>query len=125
MLKKIDHTAVTISDMERSLKFYTEVLGFKKHQTIELPDLYIEYLKLGDSLLELFAVKDAAGDPRRQMNQVGFQHLCILSDDVDGDAAQLKKKGVEFTMEPQGAEGVKKIAFFEDPDGIKIELVER
>ena len=125
MLKRIDHTAVTISDMERSLKFYTEVLGFERHQTIKMPELYIEYLKLGDSLLELFAVKDAGGDPRREINQLGFQHLCILSDDVDGDAAKLKEQGVEFTMAPQEAEGVKKIAFFEDPDGVKIELVER
>jgi len=125
MLQRIDHTAVTVSDMERSMRFYTEVLGFVAHETIDIPDLHIEYLKLGDSLLELFAVKNAAGDPRRQIDQVGFQHLCLLSDDVEGDAVRLKEKGVNFTMEPQAAEGVKKIAFFEDPDGVNIELVER
>jgi lactoylglutathione lyase len=125
MLQRIDHTAVTVSDMERSMKFYTEVLGFVAHQTIDLPGLHIEYLKLGDSLLELFAVKDAAGDPRRQIGQVGFQHLCLLSDDLEGDAARLKDKGVNFTTQPQAAEGVKKLAFFEDPDGVNIELVER
>ena len=127
MIQKIDHTAITISDMKRSVKFYTEVLGFKPHQTIELPEseMHIEYLKLGDTLLELFEVKGGGGDPRRKIDQLGFQHLCLLSDNVEGDAKKLKEKGVKFTMEPQEAKGVKRIAFFEDPDGISIELVER
>ncbi len=125
MLQKIDHTAITVSDIERSMEFYIKVLGFRPHQTIDLPGLHIEYLKLGDSLLELFAVETPKGDPRRETNQLGFQHLCLLSDDVVGDAAKLAEQRVKFTMEPQVAKGVKWVAFFEDPDGIKIELVER
>jgi len=53
---------------------------------------------------------------------LGYKHLCLQTDDVDADVARLKAAGVKITTEPFDTQINSRIAFFEDPDGIMLEL---
>jgi lactoylglutathione lyase len=92
----IAHVAVTVKDMEKSLDFYTRVLGFKRAFTIPDPQTgnpWIEYLYIGNGqFIELFygGAKDNpwSGELR------GFNHLCVQVDDIHSAVAHIKKEGV-------------------------------
>ncbi|MCQ6282761.1 VOC family protein [Bacillus sp. EB600] len=120
MIKGINHKAFHVLDMERSLDFYCNKLGFKKafelNQTNGEP--WIVYVKVADGcFLELFyggaeGVRDRA------------EHICFEVDDIQETADQLKKKGV--TLEQEISQGIALNYQFWviDPDGNWLEFME-
>jgi methylmalonyl-CoA epimerase len=124
---RFDHVAVTVKDIERSIGFYRDLLGFEVVGQLLLRDdtFKIVYLRSGGACIELFEFRDndaqtAVGVP----DQVGgFKHVALQTDDVDAVAAKLKAAGTVFTVEPKDAAGGVRLAFFRDPDGNLLELV--
>lgn len=123
----IAHIAITVKDMEKSLDFYTRVLGFKKAFEIPEPetgDPWIEYLYVGGGqFVELFygGAKDNPwnGDLR------GFNHLCLEVDDIHSVVERIKKEGVEITDNgPKQGCDYNWQAWIKDPDGIRIEFMQ-
>jgi len=55
---------------------------------------------------------------------VGYKHIALLVDSVDEEYERLSKAGVKFTLLPKTIQDVVRIAFFRDPDGMDIELIE-
>lgn len=123
------HTMLRVKDLEKSVAFYTKLLGMKELRRREVPDgkYTLAFVGYGDeadtSVLEL--TYNWGKDEGYQLG-TGFGHLAVGVPDVAATCARLKKEGARITREPGPVKfGSTVIAFVEDPDGYKIELVER
>ena len=129
MFQKIDHIELMPSDLERSLKFYTEILGFKiamRFKPVNVPIEEIVFIELGGTQIELFSCKGQAAPPSKgEQWQVGLRRIGLLVEDMDKAVEYLRSKGVEISSDPRTTEEDLKIAEFKDPDGVAIELIER
>ncbi|MGH7810906.1 MAG: VOC family protein [Candidatus Binatia bacterium] len=120
MFKRIDHVAVHVSDLDRSVKFYERHFGFKHYfQHAAGSGLQIAYLKLGDTVLELTQHTDGA--------MAGF-HFCLETDSFDDTVAKLQRDGVQLVRAPHDTaarepreNGWRRVVFA-GPDGEQIEL---
>ncbi|CAN7420719.1 VOC family protein [Rhizobium rhizogenes] len=123
-VKSIGHVAVSVKDIERSLDFYVNKLGFEEMFRLEQDDrLWIVYLRITDTqYLELFP--DAVGDSAPPFANVGFNHLCLEVDDIDGAIAELTAKGVALTSEKKLGVDHNYQAWIADPEGNRIELMQ-
>jgi catechol 2,3-dioxygenase-like lactoylglutathione lyase family enzyme len=123
MFKRIDHVEIAPSDLERSIAFYTEVLGFrlKERVQLDLPVLrQVVYLELGDTMLELLDyVSPAPADPTIR---VGYQMMALEVESMEKALAFLAEKGIEPTQPPMDVGGGALRAEIMDVDGLPIEL---
>ena len=124
MITAYAHAALTAKDMAKSLKFYTEALGFKVAFDLKNPrtgDPWIEYLLVAPGqFLELFyGGQDAPQTP----DAAGFNHLCFAVDDLEATVERVRSAGYPIDVEPQlGSDGNWQ-AWVRDPDGVRIELM--
>jgi lactoylglutathione lyase len=120
MFKRIDHVAIHVTDLDRSVAFYEKHFGFKKYfQHAATGGLQIAYLKLGDTVLELTHKTDGA--------MLGF-HFCLETDNFDETVSKLQKDGVQLIRAPHDTaarepreNGWRRVVFG-GPDGEQIEL---
>jgi catechol 2,3-dioxygenase-like lactoylglutathione lyase family enzyme len=124
---RFDHVAITVRDIERSVAFYRDLLGFDVLGQLFLNEgtFKIVYLRSGGACVELFEFRGQAAETAVGVPDTvgGFKHLALQTDDVDGLAASLKAAGTVFTLDPLDAAGGVRLAFFRDPDGNLLELV--
>jgi len=126
MIRRIDHTTITVRDLQRSVDFYTTLLGFTIDHEMWIPEsqLRIVFLRLGDTILELFGVQDPKGEMVSDVNEiVGYKHICLLVDDVDEEFNRLRDSGAQFRIEPVTVQNSVRVAFLKDPDGMDVELI--
>jgi glyoxylase I family protein len=123
MFKRIDHVEIAPSDLEKSIAFYTEVLGFrmKERVPLDLPILrQVVYLELGDTMLELLDyVSPAPADPTIR---VGYRIMALEVESMKDALAFLAEKGIEPTQPPMDVGGGALRAEIVDVDGLTIEL---
>jgi len=143
---EVGPVGITVKDMYTSVKFYTEVLGFKKINDNEFTgtnyedlenifglNIHVVQLQLGDEQIELTDYLTSGGrsiPEDAKANDLSFQHIAIVVSDMDKAFARLKKFNVEFvSTAPQTlpktippAEGVKAF-YFHDPDKHSLELI--
>jgi catechol 2,3-dioxygenase-like lactoylglutathione lyase family enzyme len=143
---KVEVVGITVKEMERSLKFYTEVLGFKKISDTEYKgesheklqgifglNMRVARLQLGDEFIELTDYLTTGGrsiPEDARSNDLFFQHIAIVVSDMDKAYQQVKKYNVEHvSTSPQtlpksipAAEGIKAF-YFHDPDNHNLELI--
>ncbi|UTZ24150.1 SMU1112c/YaeR family gloxylase I-like metalloprotein [Vibrio campbellii] len=127
MFKVIHHVAIICSDYPRSKRFYTEVLGLKviAENYREARDSYKLDLALPDgSQVELFSFPGAPERPSFPEAQ-GLRHLAFLVDDVEQVKAYLESNDVE--VEPIRIDEFtgKAFTFFQDPDGLPLEIYQK
>ena len=122
------HTMLRVGDLERSLRFYTEVLGMRLLRRKDYPEgkftlAFVGYGEEADtSVLEL--TFNWGVDKYDLGNAYG--HIAISVDDARGACEEVKRRGGKVTREAGPMKhGTTVIAFVEDPDGYKIELIER
>ena len=142
-LTGISHTSFTVSDMDRSLAFYRDLLGMTLIMEIERQGAFIEQvvgfpgaslrivgLKLrsgSDHVLELIEYRVPRGQriDLRTCN-IGSPHLCFVTDDIQSAYEELRSKGGQFKSPPvripSGPSAGGFDAYFLDPDGITLEL---
>ncbi|WP_300664545.1 VOC family protein [Fluviicola sp.] len=126
MLKSVHHIAIICSDYERSKRFYTEVLGFEilaENYRSERNSYKLDLILNGVYCIELFSFPEP---PKRisRPEASGLRHFAFSVNDIEASINELASKQVacepiridEFTG--------KRFTFFEDPDGLPIELVE-
>ena len=98
MFKRIDHVEITTGNIEKTLDFYTNILGFKvkERNPMNRPPLKeIVYITLGDTMIELLAFDNPA--PISTIApQVGYRMIALEVEDMDKAIAFLKEKGVEI-----------------------------
>ncbi len=125
-LKAIGHVALKVADIERSLAFYRDTLGFKEMMRIPHPDdgkPWIAYLRITDTqFLELFVggESDRAPGP----NATAINHFCLESHDLEATAAALRRLGVTLTVEPKTGADFNRQCWIADPDGNRIEFMQ-
>lgn len=126
MIQSIAHAAITVRNMEESVRFYTEALGFTKAFEIPHPQTgepWIVYLNAGKGqFVELFyggTVENPWDDPL-----IGFNHLCFAVEDIHAAAQQVKDAGYALDVEPMEGCDFNWQAWTKDPNGVRVELMQ-
>ena len=122
------HTMVRITDPEQSRAFY-EALGFRFERDMDIVrngelEATNYFYGIGDqeSVLELTFNHDG----RTYDLGTGYGHIAVGVDDLDGTLSRLKDQGIEPEKPPYSvSEGGSRLCFVRDPDGYRIELIER
>lgn len=120
------HTMIRVGDLEKSINFYTEILGMKLLRQKDYPDGKFSLAFVGygneqdNSVIELTYNWDTDSYDLGS----GFGHLAIEVDDVYAAAEKIRDQGGKIIREPGPMNaGTTIIAFVEDPDGYQIELL--
>jgi lactoylglutathione lyase len=121
------HTMIRVGNLEESLKFYTEVLGMKLLRQKDYPDgkFTLAFVGYGDeSDHTVVELTYNWGVDKYDLGN-GFGHLAIGVDDIYKTCEEIKAQGGKVTREPGPMKhGSTVIAFIEDPNGYKIELIQ-
>lgn len=127
MFKRIDHIELLTAAPERTLAFYTGVLGFRERERGRIPEtpsgpLELVYLDLGGTTIEVMCYPEAKSIlPRRADQRLGWQCLALEVDDMDRALQILGEKGVSAAWGPVKRHDYAR-AEIRDPDGNPIEL---
>ena len=125
MITGIAHIAINAKDMEKSLDFYTRILGFTKAFSMEHHETgkpWIEYLQAGNQFVELF-YNGTEDNPWRSSLR-GFNHLCLQVDDIYTTVKQIEETGYLMDQPVKQGRDTNLQAWLTDPDGIRIELMQ-
>ncbi len=130
-IKRIDHIAIVVENLDRALGVYRDALGLAVTAVKEMPeqDVKIAFLPSGDSEIELLEPIHADSGIGKYLAKrgEGLHHICLEVEDIEATLADLKARGSQLIDETpkQGAHG--KIAFIhpKGSHGVLIELVQR
>jgi catechol 2,3-dioxygenase-like lactoylglutathione lyase family enzyme len=142
LVNRIHHTGLTVTDLERSISFYRDLLGCVEVMRQEKRGGYLAAIvgyadadvkmahlcaPTGDHIIELFEYRTPEAIPTAlEPRRVGNAHLCFVVDDLDAVYQRLRSAGVETFSPPveidtgvnRGGKGL----YLRDPDGITLEL---
>lgn len=122
---RILHTCLNVSDLDRSINFYTEHLGLKFVSRREIKQNNAQIAFLNDAnggAIELTHWRDK----KHLTEGDNFDHIAFGVEDIEATVANLRRRGVTIAMEPFSLQGsTSKIAFIRDPDGNWLELIEQ
>lgn len=140
MIKNIRHTGIVVVDLEASLCFYRDLLGFQIAKKMEESGDYIDnvlslfhtrvttvkMISPSGQMIELLKYHShPAAQRRREIFEIGVSHIAFSVDDLDTEYRRLEKEGIQFNSPPQlSPDGYAKVAFCKAPEGTLIELVE-
>ena len=124
---EMDHIVLNVADVERSLLFYTEVLGLKGERIEEFRGAKVGFPSVrinGDTLIDLMKSPPSAQAPQETPN---LNHFCLVAESLDLSALaqSLRAKDVPIVREPVsrwGAHGQASSIYILDPDGNEIEI---
>jgi len=129
MTFKSHHTAFTVNNLEESISWYQDKLGFKIIYEYKKGNMEFALLKLDSVKIELFSFVDGTKpipNYRKKLmddlHVAGTKHLCIEVEKLDEAVEKLKEKKVEFVTEVDSAAFGGHYIFFKDINGILIEL---
>ena len=138
MFHRIEHTALSVSSLERSVAFYRDVIGMEVVMEVDFSDetlgkvnglagcrARVVHLKLGGTALELFEYREPKGrSAARELRQcdTGFIHIGFRVTDIHRHCAELREKGVRFFGEPLRIRPGTFVVYFEGPDGEVCEM---
>ena len=123
------HTMLRVKNLEQSVHFYTDMFGMRELRRIDVPDgkYTLVFMGYGDesthTVLEL--TYNYGQDSGYEIG-TAFGHLAVGVPDIHGAIEKMRAGGTKITREPGPVKfGTTVIAFVEDPDGYKVELIER
>ncbi len=125
---RILHSMIRVNDLEESIKFYTEVLGMKLLREKEYPEgkfslAFLGYGKETENTVIELTYNWSTSDYEHGN---AFGHIAIEVDDIYKVCEEIKSKGVKVIRDPGPMMGSRLLlAFIEDPNGYKIELIEK
>lgn len=129
MIKRIDHIAIVVADIEAALRFWRDTLGLDLSAVREVPEqaAKIAFLPTGDSEVELVEPTTPDSGLARYLTKrgPGIHHICFEVDDLAQTLAELKARGVRLIDEtPKPGAGGRQLAFIhpEAANGVLIEL---
>lgn len=121
MITKAEHIGIMVKDIERSIKFYGEVLGLELIERQSFNGLELAFFRVGDTEIELIQGGSGYSESDAVVNHVAFR-----VEDIDAALDKLREHGVTLIdQEPREIWTGCRIAFFRGPDGEKLELFER
>ena len=122
------HTMIRVGDLERSIKFYTENLGMKELRRSDYPDGKFTLVFVGYGHEKDHTVLELTYNYGTETYDLGsgFGHLALGVSDIKATCEKLRAAGAKIVRKPGPMKfGKTIIAFVEDPDGYKIELIEK
>lgn len=134
----VSHIGICVSDLERSLRFYCDGLGFERAEShsignefadaLEVPrdvELTSQFIRREGLSIELlhYASPRTVGEPSRSRRQIGLTHLSFVVPDVDRAAALLVQCGATVLAETRTTGDGIDLLFLADPDGVRVELM--
>jgi catechol 2,3-dioxygenase-like lactoylglutathione lyase family enzyme len=140
MIKDIRHTGIVVIDLEASLHFYRDFLGFQVVKQMEEAGDYINNISSlrnvrvttvkmtspSGQMIELLKYHSHPLEQRtREICEIGISHIAFTVDNLDMEYERLKDTGIQFNSPPQlSPDGYAKVTFCRAPEGTLIELVE-
>lgn len=121
----LGHVAIKVTDLDRSLDYYINKLGFPEMLRLTKDDgtVWLVYLRITDEqYLEVFP--GAENDRAPGWNANGMNHMCLTVDNIDEVLARIAAAGLELLLPLKTAIDGNRQAWLEDPDGNRIELME-
>jgi len=118
-MNELDHVGLYVKDIARSVVFYGEIFGFEVTRTMELGEAKIVFLDIGGGLLEFIERPEGPGAPPDGR----WNHTAYGVDDYD--AMESKLEGLGLELRKVTLDDGKRIAFFKDPDGHDVEIMEK
>jgi glyoxylase I family protein len=137
MLKEVHHTGLSVTDIDKSLELYHDILGFEIEwdatienipefgTVISLPGVKerICMMRLNNCRIELFQFFEPKGKKiERRQCDLGYMHVAFVVDELKDICRKLTEKGIKFYSKPQDL-GVYEVVFFYGFDGETIELM--
>ena len=122
------HTMLRVGDLERSITFYTEVLGMRLLRRKDYPGgrFTLAFVGYGEERDTTVLELTHNWDTESYEIGSGYGHIAIGVADIHGVCEQIRSKGGQVTREPGPMKnGTTVIAFVEDPDGYRVELIEQ
>ncbi len=118
-LEGLDHIAISVSDVERSVQWYIEVLGLER-QHAEVWDDVPVFVGKGATGIAIFPARDTA-DGSMKRARIGLRHFALRADRANFLRAQeeLKARGIDFEFEDHE---IAHSIYFRDPDGFDLEI---
>jgi catechol 2,3-dioxygenase-like lactoylglutathione lyase family enzyme len=123
MVRELNHVGIQVADADRSVRFYTELLGGRIASEAMIPATNTKciYLQIANGLVEFLCRGDGTPPPK-----MGLTHVAFLVENLDAAYLSLTMAGFEFSVKPKVAgSGRGRVAFLSDPNGVRIELIER
>jgi len=127
-MQRILHTMLRISNIQRSIGFYTKILGMRVLRTLDQPDEKYTLIFLGFGEESETCVLELTYNYGVFTYELGnaYGHIAIGVSDIQQVTTDIKRRGVHFSLEPTQLKGSNEIiAFLTDPDGYQVELIER
>jgi len=141
MIKSLHHTAISVTDLDQSIHFYRDILGMTFEWRLEhrggdalervvgLKNVDVSYAMLSGwgGRIELFQYHSPQGLPypqERPVNDHGITHVGFQVDDIEGLYKKMVGHGVRFNSPPQEIRPGVKVAYFHDPDGVTLEILQ-
>ncbi len=122
------HTMLRVTNLEKSVDFYTRLMGMQEIRRRDVPDGKYTLVFVGYGPEETNTALELTYNYGVDKYEMGtqFGHLAIAFPDVTATCEELRKNGVKITREAGPVKfGTTVIAFIDDPDGYKIELIQR
>lgn len=129
-IKKINHIAIAVKDVEESLKFWRDAMGLQVDHIEDVPSQKSEvvFIPVGDSEVELVRPTSAVSGVSKFVEEKGggMHHLCFEVDNIDEMLTQLKERGVRLINETALELPGRKMAFIhpKSTNGVLVELYE-
>jgi len=126
-ISKIDHVSINVSDSQKSLDFYSRILGLKQLETVDCGEFDITYFALPDgSRLELFDYHGKNLNNPREESEVGLRHIAFQVEDVAAREKLLRAEEVEITLPTCDLPDLgARVLLFLDPNGVTLEFCEK
>ena len=125
---RILHSMIRVNNLEESIRFYTQVLGMNLLREKEYPEgkFSLAFLGYGKETEETVIELTYNWDKSEYEHGNAFGHIAIEVDDIYQFCEEIKNKGAKIIRDPGPMMGSKLVlAFIEDPNGYKIELIEK
>ncbi len=126
-MAKLIHSMIRVLELERSLKFYADVLGLHEAHRLDFPEFALVYLRNEDNDFEIELTLNKGRDEPYSHGS-GYGHVGVVVPSVVSARAALVSKGyqpAEVKEFKRGDELLARFFFIQDPDGYKIEMLER
>lgn len=126
-MAKVIHTMIRVLDLDKSMKFYADVLDLHEAHRLDFPDFALVYLRNPENDVEIELTLNK-GRTEAYTHGTGYGHVGVVVADAASAHAALVAKGYEPAPVKEfkrGDELLARFFFIQDPDGYKIELLER
>ena len=126
-MTKVIHSMIRVLELERSLKFYADVLDLHEAHRLDFPDFALVYLRNADNDFEIELTLNK-GREEAYTHGSGYGHVGVVVPDLTATRAAMVGKGYEpadVKEFKRGSELLARFFFIQDPDGYKIEVLER